>query len=284
MTTNKDFILKQARYDLMQLLEILFNKKDISRINSKVTYSFLIAQTKDFVDIVLCNKNHIISSICKSDTLDDYTIGHSINVCMISILIGNLMGFSDDKMLELALSSLLHDIGKRLTPKELIFKDGRLTETEFDILKKHPSNGADLISSIYPETSEHIIRGISEHHERMDGNGYPFGLSWYDISEYGRIIAIADVYEAFTALRSYHEKRTIAEGVQCIESSKGLDRNIVELFTENTVFYPAGMYVVLSDQSVAVVSNNQVGEEPDIVAPGTNNFIDIHSNKIVALL
>ncbi len=284
MSNNKDFMLKQARYDLMQYMEILFNKKDISRISIKVPYSELLKQTEKFIKVVLSHKDRIISVICKSDTLDDYTIGHSVNVCMLSILIGDLMEFKGKRLTELAVSALLHDIGKRMIPKDITFKNERLTDDEFAIMKQHPQKGVDFIKEVYPEASDAVLNGILQHHERMDGSGYPDKISWYDVSDFGRIIGIADVYEAFTALRSYHEKRTIEEGVRCICTTGGLDQNIVRLFTQNTVFYPKGMYVVLSDQTVAVVDENTVGDCPVIVTPGSKQYIDTTEKKIVAVL
>lgn len=284
MVINRDFQMKQARYELMQTLEILFNKKDTGRISAKISFEDLRSQVKGFINIILHNREHVVSSICKADTLDDYTLGHSLNVCMLSVLIGEQTHYGDHELLDLAISALLHDIGKRFTPKELIFKTGKLTDEEFDVMKRHPLDGADFISSIYPETPERILRGIREHHERMNGKGYPKALSWYDISKFGRIIAVADVYEAFTALRSYHDKRTIQEGIDCIRTAKGLDRNIVELFINNTVFYPAGIYLVFSDQTIAVVHTDRFGYIPDVVIPGTNDCVDIRQKKIVSVL
>ena len=281
---NRDFQMKQARYDMMQILEILFNKKDVGKISTKIPYDMLRSKLLRFINIILHNKGHVISSICKADTLDDYTMGHSLNVCMLSVLIGDLLRYDDRALMDLALSALLHDIGKRFTPKELIFKTGGLSDIEFETIKLHPVDGADFITSVYPDIPERVVSGIIQHHERMDGRGYPNALSWYDISEYGRIIGIADVYEAFTALRSYHDKRTIEEGVDCIRTSNGLDRNIVELFVNNTVFYPAGMYVVFSDQTIAVVHTDRFGNVPDVVVPGTSDCLDIGQKRIVSIL
>ena len=106
------------------------------------------------------------------------------------------MGYSGQIMTDLAVSALLHDIGKRDISKELLHKSGNLTDEEFVIIKSHPDHGAELITDIYPWIPDRIVRGILEHHERMDGSGYPLGLSWYDISDFARIIAVADVYEA----------------------------------------------------------------------------------------
>ena len=281
---NRDFQMKQARYDMMQILEILFNKKDVGKISTKIPYDQLRSKLLCFINVILHNKEHVISSICKADTLDDYTMGHSLNVCMLSVLIGDLLRYDDRALMDLALSALLHDIGKRFTPKELIFKTGGLSDIEFETIKLHPVDGADFITSVYPDIPERVVSGIIQHHERMDGRGYPNALSWYDISEYGRIIGIADVYEAFTALRSYHDKRTIEEGVDCIRTSNGLDRNIVELFVNNTVFYPAGMYVVFSDQTIAVVHTDRFGNVPDVVVPGTSDCLDIGQKRIVSIL
>lgn len=284
MTSDNQFKLKQACYDLSQILEILFRKKDIGRIPVKVPLDNIITKVEAFTDLALANKDYIISLLRKTDTLSDYTIGHSINVAMLSILIGDLMDMEGEALTSLATAALLHDIGKRNTPEEILFKGGKLSDQEFTIMKKHPIDGYTFIMQVYPNIDSSILRGIMEHHERMDGSGYPSKLKWYEISTIARIIAVADVYEAFTALRSYHEKRTISEGVKCIRTTKGLDKNIIELFTEYSIFYPPGMYVILSDQSVAVVSGGDRGTMPRVIIPGTYKTVDLNGKDIVDVL
>ncbi len=281
---SNDFKFKQDKYALLKSTEILFNKKTEDRINVKVPYAELQKQVRDFAEIVVQNKENIISTVFTSDTVDEYTIGHSINVCMLSILIGDLIGYTGERLGELAMSALLHDIGKRKTPREILFKKNALTDEEFRVMKKHSQDGWDFMERVYPEASLAVKRGILEHHERMNYTGYPKQIGWYEISDFARIIAVADVYEGFTALRAYHDKRTIAEGVNCIRNTAGLDKNIVDLFTCNTVFYPQGLYVVLSDQSVAVVSKTETGDMPEIVAPGDKTPLEVGDRCIIDVL
>ena len=285
MNTVKDeFDLKQARYQVMKATEILFNKKTEDRINQKVPYKSLKQQVGEFAEKIIAHKNIVISMVFAANTMDEYTIGHSINVCMLSVLIAHILGFKGDKLTELATSALLHDIGKRKMPKEILYKGGKLSGEEMIIVRKHPQDGYDFMNRVYPEASEAVKKGILEHHERMDFKGYPNGLGWDEISDFARIIAVADVYEAVTSLRAYHNKNSIADGVGCIKNTDGLDKNIVELFVSNTVFYPIGMYVVLSDQSVAVVADEIPGEKPEIAKPETKLPLKVGNRSIIDIL
>lgn len=284
MRIRDGFELKQARYQIMKSAEILFNKKTEDRINTKVPYRRLVAQVADFAQKIVAHKNIVISMVFTADTMDEYTIGHSLNVCMLSVLIAHILGYKEERMAELATSALLHDIGKREIPSEILFKGGGLSDKEFEIMKTHPQKGYDFMERVYPEASDDVKKGILEHHERMDYKGYPKGIGWYDISNFARIIAIADVYEAVTSLRAYHDKNSIADGVDCIRNTDGLDKNIVDLFTANTVFYPSGMYVVLSDKSVAVVSENSPGDIPVIAIPESETPVEVGNRSIIDIL
>ncbi len=275
-----EFRLRQARYNLMKLIEILFNKKTEDRIAAKVPWSRLCEEMEDYVKVTLENKASVILSVAQTNSFDDYILGHSLNVCMLSILMGGFMGYEFHQLTELGLSSLLHDIGKRETPKDIIFKRGSLTDEEFSIIKKHPTAGAGFMDRIYPGAPDIIKSGILEHHERLDGSGYPKGTT--DISEYALIISIADVYEAYTSVRAYHDKRTILEGVKCIRETNGLNEDIISAFVENTVFFPSGSYVLLSDESVGKVQGDETGISPKIVIPGNNQ--EINGKRILDVL
>lgn len=133
--------------------------------------------------------------------VDDSTYAHSINVALIGRILGKWLHFSKDDLDTLTLAGLLHDIGKTMIPDEILNKDGKLTDEEFQMVRNHPKLGYDILKMQPLDT--HIKKSALMHHERCDGSGYPMGLTLDEIDDFALIIAIADVYDAMTAARSY---------------------------------------------------------------------------------
>ena len=133
--------------------------------------------------------------------VNDSTYAHSLNVAIISRIIGKWLHFSNEELDTLTLAGLLHDIGKTKIPDEVLNKDGKLTDEEFQMIRNHPKYGYDILKS--QPLNSHIKKAALMHHERCDGSGYPMGLTMEEIDDYALIIAIADVYDAMTAARSY---------------------------------------------------------------------------------
>ncbi len=137
------------------------------------------------------------------DAKDRYTHGHSARVALISRQIATEAGFSDKECTQIYYAALLHDVGKIGIRDEIINKVGRLTDEEFEEIKRHPILGYQILSSI--KQSPSLSVGAHYHHERYDGSGYPEGLSGEVIPEVARIIAVADAYDAMTSSRSYRD-------------------------------------------------------------------------------
>lgn len=137
----------------------------------------------------------------------DSIYSHSLNVALISDMLGKWLKFSEEDLEALAAASLLHDIGKTKIPPEILDKPGKYTSEEFDLVKKHPVFGCELLEP-YGQTDPRIPRAALLHHERFDGTGYPNGMKRHEMTEddnFAQLIAIADVYDAMTATRSYRE-------------------------------------------------------------------------------
>jgi HD-GYP domain-containing protein (c-di-GMP phosphodiesterase class II) len=130
----------------------------------------------------------------------------------------------------LVVSAILHDIGKIAVPEQILDKPGKLTDEEFDIVKKHSQTGADIIASI--PSYETILPGILHHHERWDGKGYPKGLQGENIPLFARIICIADVYDALTEDRPYRKAWSEEEVLKFFEEQKlkMFDPELVDIF------------------------------------------------------
>ena len=137
------------------------------------------------------------------DAKDKYTKGHSSRVAEYSRKIAELAGKNQQECDEIYYAALLHDVGKIGIPKEILNKNGKLTDEEYKVIKQHPVNGEQILSSI--NESPYLSIGAQSHHERYDGKGYPSGLKGNDIPEIARIIAVADAYDAMTSKRSYRD-------------------------------------------------------------------------------
>ncbi|MCA1029829.1 HD domain-containing protein [Bacillus timonensis] len=175
------------------------------------------------------------------DARDPYTAGHSVRVADYSVKIAKKAGFSQDEVERLRKSALLHDIGKIGIRDQILLKDGRLTDEEYAIIKTHPTVGAKILEQIQPsEAMAPLIPGVKYHHERYDGKGYPEGLIGDDIPIFGRIMAVADAFDAMTSDRPYRKGMEIQKAISIIEEGKGTQWDpffasiFIELIKEQT--------------------------------------------------
>ena len=154
------------------------------------------------------------------DAKDSYTNGHSLRVAEYSRKIARRAGYTDEKLTNIYMMALLHDIGKIGIPDTIINKPGKLSSEEFAVIKRHPSIGAKILENI--TEFKDIAIGAHWHHERFDGKGYPDGLAGEQIPEAARIIAVADCYDALTSRRSYRDVLSQKAVREKIEKDKGL--------------------------------------------------------------
>lgn len=162
----------------------------------------------------------IVSALTKTvDAKDKYTNGHSERVAIFAREIARRLGKSEEEQENIYIAGQLHDIGKIGIPGSIINKPTRLSEEEYAIIKTHPTIGAEILEGI--TELPNIAIGAHYHHERYDGRGYPDGLSGKDIPEYGRIIGVADAYDAMTSRRSYRDPQTMGYVLNEIEKGKG---------------------------------------------------------------
>ena len=183
--------------------------------------------------------------------VNDSTYAHSLNVAIISRIIGKWLHFSTEELDTLTLAGLLHDIGKTKIPDEVLNKDGKLTDEEFQMIRNHPKYGYDILKS--QPLNSHIKKAALMHHERCDGSGYPMGLTMEEIDDYALIIAIADVYDAMTAARSYRAPLCPFEVIAEFEKD-GLQKykpKYILTFLENIANAYQNNRVMLSDGTSA---------------------------------
>ena len=190
---------------------------------------------------------------------DDYTFRHSVDVSAMAIIIGKACGFSQDELREIAVAGLLHDVGKAKIPAEILNKPGRLEQNEFEYMKQHSLFGFQILKekNMY---SEGILKGVLQHHEKLNGKGYPMGVSGNQIHKYARVIAVADVFDALVNKRVYKEPFPMGEALEMVISmTRELDIDIMEKFLHSVILYPVDSIVTLSTGEMAKVVENVDG-------------------------
>lgn len=208
--------------------------------------------TRNLVSSIDRNPNALLC-MTKIREKDSYLLEHSLNVAILLANFANHAQLSEEQVQELTLSGFLHDIGKIRIPDEILHKPGRLTDQEMNIMRDHVYFGIQVLKEIgLPES---IIRTISEHHERLDGYGYPEGARGDEISLYGRMIAIVDTYDAITADRCYKPGMPSQKALQIIlqDSPHKYDGELVKKFIKCIGVYPVGSLIKLSNEKIAMV-------------------------------
>lgn len=213
-------------------------------------------QVEDIVDEIL-RDNSLMVNMIDLKYFDDYTYQHSVNVAVLSIILGVALKFNRKNLYLLGLGALLHDIGKVFIDKDILNKPGKLTAEEFEIMKSHVNYGYDYLKKEFDFPVQSFM-GALDHHEKYDGTGYPNKKSGSKISIFGRIISIADVYDALTSERPYRMAMLPSEATEYLMGGVGssFDYELIKLFVRKVAPYPLGTCVCLSNRYKGIVTYN----------------------------
>ena len=205
---------------------------------------------------------------------DDYLLEHSLNVAILLANFARYLGMSEDDVQDLSYAGFLHDLGKIKIPDEILHKPGRLTDPEMEIMKGHVVHGVDFLKQT--ELDVGLIQAISEHHERLDGLGYPAGTKGENISQAGRMLAIADMYDALTADRVYKSGMSSQKAFSILMSDAPtrLDQTLVQQFIKCLGVYPVGSLVLLSNDRLGMVLEQR--DSP--LTPLVKEFFSVRNN------
>jgi HD-GYP domain-containing protein (c-di-GMP phosphodiesterase class II) len=256
-----DFVSDELRQKAVRGVKHIFinsTLEDSRKKAVKVKKNF--EETKEFVenivDEILDSKNLMVNMI-DLKVFDEYTYYHSVSVTVLSIVLGVALRLSREELYKLGLAALLHDIGKIFVPLEVLNKAGKLTDEEFEIMKDHPASGYKYVKENYDVPVTSYI-GILQHHEKYDGKGYPDKRVGQNISLFGRIISICDVYDALTSDRPYRRGMLPSEAMEYIMGGSGtfFDPKLVNMFVKKVAPYPVGSCVLLSNNIEGIVVEN----------------------------
>ena len=189
-------------------------------------------------------------------TSDEYTFKHSVDVATISMIVAKKMGMSDMEIRELGMAGLLHDVGKTKIPPEILNKPGRLDDAEFEIMRQHPVYSYHIIQN-NEDLPQEVKLAVLQHHEKINGTGYPLSVPGNKIAPYAKVLAVADIYDALVTERPYKSAFSQREAVEMIMSmTQELDLFAMESFLQSMILYPVDSIVELSNGEKAKVVRN----------------------------
>jgi putative nucleotidyltransferase with HDIG domain len=192
-------------------------------------------------------------SLARLKTADNYTYMHSVAVCALMVALAKQLDFNEEERRKAGLAGLIHDLGKMKTPLTVLNKAGKLTDEEFEIMKKHPGDGYEILLANQTAAPE-VMDVCLSHHEKLDGTGYPRKLKGDAISLYARMGAICDVYDAITSVRPYKDGWDPADALHRMSEWTGhLDMNLFRAFVKSMGIYPVGSLVRLNSGRIGVV-------------------------------
>ena len=257
------------------------------RVGQGVAYLFNDPESKEFTAATGCIAEDLSKSILSNNSIavdirtlktsDEYTFRHSVDVATISAIIGKKYGLNDKELHELLVAGLLHDMGKSKIPLEILNKPGKLTDEEFAIMKSHSTLGYNILKE-KNEFPPQILLGVLMHHEKLNGKGYPMGVTEEKIPTYARIISVADIYDALVTKRPYKEPFGQREAMEMVLAmGDALDIKALECFSKSVILYPVDSLVQLSNGQLAkVVANNpDYPMRPKVVEIETGRVLDL---------
>ncbi|GAA5316889.1 MAG: HD-GYP domain-containing protein [Candidatus Pelagadaptatus aseana] len=205
----------------------------------------------------LVNNQNALASLMRKRSMDAYLLEHSMNVSVLMGIMVRSLGYREDIVKELVLGAFLHDIGKVRVPDEILHKPGKLTNEEWDEMKRHVDYGIEALEEV--DGISPLAKSIcAQHHEKLDGTGYPYGLDHTQLPRHTRIASVVDVYDAVTADRCYHKgmEPTVALKKMLTWTGDHLDKDMVYQLIRCLGVYPPGSFVELESGHIAMVQEH----------------------------
>ena len=226
-----------------------------ARAGRQVNVAKVRENIEELIDSAFRNRDAALA-LLKLKFYDEYIFTHSLNVAVLAIGMGFHMNLTRADILNLGMGAMLHDLGKTGVPLAILNKKGRLTDEEYNTIKGHPLIGARLLEK-HQEVPPQTIDMTRHHHERIDGSGYPDGLSGDELNSMLTITSLSDVYDALSSDRIYHKGLLPHEALKTIFAlrDKQFNRLWIERFVQCLGIYPAGTLIQLNSGEIGVVSS-----------------------------
>lgn len=225
---------------------------DGARLGKAIQSEAVMSVVEEISASVLRNPHALIGA-ARLRSRHDYTYLHSVAVCALMINLARELGLQEERVRDLGLAGLLHDIGKMAVSLEILDKPGPLDEEEFACIREHPAHGHRMLTQS-EQVPEAALEVCLHHHEKMDGTGYPFGLAGEQLTLDARMGAICDVYDALTSNRAYKEAWHPVDALTAMAGWQGhFDRRLLFRFMQSLLIFPEGMLVRLRSNRLGLV-------------------------------
>lgn len=260
--------VKQRVCEGIQFLYSDTSSSNFTDTASNITHSLMHAISEN--DAVAMNIDALKIS-------DEYTFKHSVDVATMAMIIARKRGMSEKDIYQIGVAGLLHDVGKSQIPNEILNKAGKLTEEEFTVMKNHTLFGYNILKEKSAIPVE-IVAGVLQHHEKINGRGYPLKLSGQKISPYARVLSVADIYDALVTERPYKKGFSAHDALEMIMAmTEELDVDCMRAFIDTVILYPVDSVVTLSNGERARVVENlsQYPMRPKVVGLKSGKVYDL---------
>jgi putative nucleotidyltransferase with HDIG domain len=265
-------IKKEAKQTIQHIM-------DDARFGKQIEKERVEHVVMKMVSSIFRNQNALIS-LGRIKQADEYTYMHSMSVCILMISFGKHLGFDLKQLRDVGVGAMLHDIGKMKVPQDILNSRRRLSDKEYEKMKEHVEHGRILLEET-PGIAEASVLLAAQHHERLDGSGYPNGLTGDQISHYAQAAAIVDVYDAITSERCYNRGLPPTEALKKLFewSACYFNSELVQQFIRCIGIYPVGSLVRLESGLIAIVLNN---DGKSLLHPVVRVIYDAKKGKYIA--
>ncbi|MFD0586395.1 HD-GYP domain-containing protein [Paenibacillus sp. GCM10027627] len=242
--------IKEIRTSFRDMMDRPRNKKG-------VTYPYIAQPFRKLMSSIiddLSNHKEAMIMLMNMGTVDHYLFQHSLNVCVYTTLLGMANGYSRDEVMTLGMGALLHDIGKTQISTDVLKKPGSLSTDEFELMKGHAQIGFEMLKD-EPNLPLIVAHCAFQHHERLDGSGYPRGIKGNEIHDYAKWIGLVDSYDAMTTNRVYRSPILPHDAMERLYAGTGTlyEQRMLQLFRDKVAIYPIGITVTLQTGEKGVV-------------------------------
>ncbi len=258
----EEVITSQTKQEALRILkDIVKDGQKDSIARTLMLYREELKHTVEKIMREVLDQDSLMANLTDISQQDYYTLNHCVNVCVLSLINGVALDYNTKKLRELGMGAIIHDLGKMCIPHYVLNKNGSLTEDEFGLIKEHPKWGVEVLSNQFKHNSRYHVKDIVyQHHERVDGSGYPEGLTDPQINDLAKIVSIADVYDALISDRPYRKAFKPHEAVEMLHSTAyQYEMSHLNSFLNHVAAFPVGTMVKLNNGFLGLVIENKVG-------------------------
>ncbi|TYP71195.1 HD-GYP domain-containing protein [Paenibacillus methanolicus] len=265
-----DMISDETRHKALGTIRKQFQSLMNGANQKNGPYPYISKPFRDVMNLVLddlLSQQHALIMLMNMGVVDDYLFQHSLNVCVYSTMLGIASGYTRDELMTLGLGAMLHDVGKTQISMGVLKKPGSLSRDEYEEMKRHAERGYLLLKD-EPNIPLLAAHCAFQHHERLNGSGYPRGIAGDQIHEYAKWIGLVDSYDAMTTTRVYRDPMLPHEAMEGLYAGSGTlyEQRMLQVFRDHVAIYPIGVTVKLGTGEAGVVAklNPLVPHRPTI--------------------